>query len=393
MCFKKAHSRNQKTERMRPIKQNDPARRTCGKMTEIKIGKKIRLLRKNNDVTQDKLAAYLGVTPQAVSRWESEICYPDIETLPQIADFFGVGMDELLCYDSIQKESKIKEYLANAEVLIENEKLGECLALLREAYAEIPSSYEIQLELAKVLSALSAEGKPRKNDLMEAVSLCNHILDYCTDDELRDETKKTLCDIYSHQLGNDKLALDIAEKLHSMDYSKEIVKATILTGEIAFKQAQVNIMEFADNMWWHMYNIACVPDISEDRYSIDEKIAIMTKAIDLLAVVFDGDYLYYNDRIANSYRQLAMLYLVKGEREAAVECVEKMAKYAVDFDSVEGIHTYSSVLLNTIEYEKGEGITLCAKLLRGRFANRIWAPIRNDARFVAAISTMEQFAQ
>ena len=54
-------------------------------MTGIKIGKKIRLLWKNNDVTQDKLAAYLGVTPQAVSRWESEICYPDIETLPQIA--------------------------------------------------------------------------------------------------------------------------------------------------------------------------------------------------------------------------------------------------------------------------------------------------------------------
>ena len=74
-------------------------------MTEIKIGKKIRLLRKNNDITHDNLAAYLGVTPQAVSRWESEICYPDIETLPQIADFFGVGMDELLCYDSVQTES------------------------------------------------------------------------------------------------------------------------------------------------------------------------------------------------------------------------------------------------------------------------------------------------
>ena len=89
-------------------------------MTGIKIGKKIRLLRKNNDVTQDKLAAYLGVTPQAVSRWESEICYPDIETLPQIADFFGVGMDELLCYDSVQKETRIREYLSNAEILAEN---------------------------------------------------------------------------------------------------------------------------------------------------------------------------------------------------------------------------------------------------------------------------------
>ena len=211
-------------------------------MTGIKIGKKIRLLRKNNDITQDKLAAYLGVTPQAVSRWESEICYPDIETLPQIADFFGVGMDELLCYDSIQKETRIKEYLDKAGALADAERLGECLVLLREANAEIPSSYEIQLELAKILSAISAEGKIRKNDLMEAVSLCGHILDYCTDDELRDETKKTLCDIYSHQLGNPKMALDIADKLHSMSYSKELVKATVLTGDIAFAQAQENIM-------------------------------------------------------------------------------------------------------------------------------------------------------
>ena len=216
-------------------------------MTDIKIGKKIRLLRKNNDVTQDKLAAYLGVTPQAVSRWESEICYPDIETLPQIADFFGVGMDELLCYDSIQKESKIKAYLHDAEVLYENEKLEDCLSLLREAYAEIPSSFEIQLELAKILSAISAVGNIKKNDLMEAISLCNHILEYCTDDTLRDETKKTMCDIYSHQLDNTDMALDIADKLHSMSYSKELVKATVLTGDVAFNQAQKNIMSFADN--------------------------------------------------------------------------------------------------------------------------------------------------
>lgn len=369
-------------------------RERCFCMTEIKIGKKIRLLRKNNDITQDKLAAYLGVTPQAVSRWESEICYPDIETLPQIADFFGVGMDELLCYDSVQKEARIREYLANAEALADNEKLGECLALLREAYAEIPSSFEIQLELAKVLSAISAEGKPRKNDLMEAVSLCNHILDYCTDDELRDETKKTLCDIYSHQLGNDKMALDIAEKLHSMDYSKEIVKATVLTGEIAFKQAQTNIMGFADNMWWHMYNIACVPDISEDHYSIDEKIAIMEKGVALFNIVFDDNYNYYNDRLANSYRQLAMLYLMKGDKDKAIECVESMARFAIAFDSLSDEEKYTGVLINSLEYknERPEGVegpSLCQKLLRGRFANRIWSPIRNDARFISAIASME----
>ncbi len=362
-------------------------------MTDIKIGKKIRLLRKNNDITQDKLAAYLGVTPQAVSRWESEICYPDIETLPQIADFFGVGMDELLCYDSIQKESKIKEYLKAVEILYENEKLGDCLSLLREAYAEIPSSFEIQLELAKILSAISAEGKPRKNDLAEAVSLCNHILEYCTNDMLRDETKKTMCDIYSHQLANTDMALDIAEKLHSMSYSKELVKATVLTGDVAFNQAQINIIEFADNMWWHMYNIACVPDISEDKYTIEQKIEIMQRGIAVFEVVFDGDYLYFNDRLANSYRQLAMLYLAKGDRESALLCIERMADHAIAFDSLPEKSTYTSVLINTIEYvneksENSESLTLCAKLLRGRFSNRIWAPIRNHERFISAVNLM-----
>lgn len=362
-------------------------------MTGIKIGKKIRLLRKNNDVTQDKLAAYLGVTPQAVSRWESEICYPDIETLPQIADFFGVGMDELLCYDSVQKESKIRDYLKEAELLYEAEKLSECLALLREAYAEIPSSFEIQLELAKILSAINAEGEPNKNDLMEAISLCNHILDYCTDDELRDETKKTMCDIYSHQLENTQMALDIAEKLHSMSYSKELVKATVLTGKVAFDQAQRNIMDFADNMWWHMYNIACVPDISGDNYTIEQKIEIMQRGIAILEVVFDGNYLFFNDRLANSYRQLAMLYLAKGDRDSALLCIERMAEYAIAFDSLSERSSYTSVLVNTVEYvnensAESEGVTLCAKLLRGKFANRIWSPIRSHERFVAAVESM-----
>ena len=359
-------------------------------MISIKIGKKIRLLRKKNDATQEKLAEYLGVTPQAVSRWESEICYPDIETLPQIADFFGVGMDELLCYDSVQKEAKVKEYLSRAQSLEDLEKWSDSLTLLREAYAEIPSSFEIQLELAKVLSAINIS-KPKKADMAEAVSLCNHILDYCTNDEIRDETKKTLCDIYSHQLRNDEAALEIADKLHSMNYSKEIVKATVLTGDIAFKQAQTNIIEFADNIWWHIYNIACVPDISENNYSLEGKIQVMKKGIELFEVIFGDDLLYYNDRIANSYRQLAMLYLMQGDRGAAIDCVEKMVQHAIAYDTRPQNATYSSVLINKVEHIKDpEGVSLCAKLLRGRFSSRIWMPIKNEERFIAAVDLLEK---
>ena len=361
---------------------------------EIKVGKKIKLLRKKNDVTQDKLAAYLGVTPQAVSRWESETCYPDIESLPSIADFFGVSMDELMCYDSLQKEQKVAEYLEQVEVLYDRDELAEALALLREAIAEIPSSFELQLELATTLSAINADGKPRKADMQEAVSLCMHILEDCTDDLLRDRTKKTLCDIYSHQLGDDERAQEIANKLHSMSYSREIVKATVLTGEVAFNQAQENLILFADNMWWHMYNIACVPDISGNHYTVDEKIEILQKAVDLFHLLFgENDLLYYHDRLANSYRQLAMFYLMKGDKAAALAAAEKMADHAIAYDTRPESATYTSLPINCVQYEKEtEGATKCAKLLAGRFGSRIWAPIRDTEQFRAIIARMSEFA-
>jgi hypothetical protein len=124
----------------------------------------------------------------------------------------------------------------------------------------------------------------------------------------------------------------------------------------------------------------------------------MEKGVKLFEVIFDGNYLYYNDRLANTYRQLAMLYLLKGDRESAVDCVEKMSHYAIEFDSLPDSNKYSSVLLNTIEYvsDKPEGVeslTLCEKLVRGRFSNRIWAPIRNNERFVAAIEAMSTFVK
>ena len=376
--------------------------------TKIKIGEKIRLLRKKNDVTQDKLAYHLGVTPQAVSRWESGVCYPDMNYLPAIADYFSVTMDELLCYSGAQKAAKVEEYLEQVEALLDRDRVGEALELLRTAMAEIPSDASLQLETAQVLSLYAgmleeSNGGERARAAMdaaltEAVSLCRHILEDCTDDGLRDETKKVLCDIYAHQLDDVARAEEIADQLHGMSVSREIIRATMLTGEVAFSQAQRNVIHFADNMWWHLYNLACVPDISGDRYTTAEKIAILEKGVSLFELVFDETPLFYADRLANSYRQLAMLYLSIGHNAEALDAFERMADYAVRYDTRPDTAVYTSVIINRVPYDKSEdteakGISKCARLLRGNFAARIWAPIRGHERFKEAVGRMIECAE
>ncbi len=372
--------------------------------TKIRIGEKIRLLRKKHDVTQDKLAEHLGVTPQAVSRWESGVCYPDMNALPAIADYFSVSMDELLCYNNARTEAKVRTYIESAEHLLDLDRVTDALELLRRAMADVPSDHSLRLETAGVLSVyadlLSESGKGARAEaavkaaLSEAVSLCRHILDDCTDDRLRDETKKTLCDIYAHQLGDVEQAQEIAARLHSMSCSEEIIKATMLTGEVAFGQAQKNLILFADNMWWHLYNLACVPDIAGDRYTTEEQIAILQKGISLFSVVFDDTPLFYADRLANSYRQLAMLHLTAGHTEEALDCFERMAEAAIAFDERPETALYSSVIINRVSYARSEdtearGISKCARLLKGQFSARVWSPIRSEARFRLAVERME----
>lgn len=60
------------------------------------IGKRIAALRREKGFTQDELAEKLGVTPQAVSKWENDQTCPDISLLPQLAKILGISVDELL---------------------------------------------------------------------------------------------------------------------------------------------------------------------------------------------------------------------------------------------------------------------------------------------------------
>ena len=62
------------------------------------LGERIADLRRERGITQENLAGTIGVSPQAISKWENNATMPDITLLPIIADTLGVTIDELFGY-------------------------------------------------------------------------------------------------------------------------------------------------------------------------------------------------------------------------------------------------------------------------------------------------------
>jgi len=82
-------------------------------MKEVNISKNIIDLRKKKGITQEQLAVALNISPQAVSKWETNTSQPDTQMLPLIAEFFGVSIDFLfygqnIIYDEIYDKAFMK---------------------------------------------------------------------------------------------------------------------------------------------------------------------------------------------------------------------------------------------------------------------------------------------
>ena len=72
-----------------------------------RLGDNIAVLRRSAGLTQELLADRLGVTSQAVSKWERQLSCPDVSLLPAMADVFGVAIDELFISPDLAPDSRI----------------------------------------------------------------------------------------------------------------------------------------------------------------------------------------------------------------------------------------------------------------------------------------------
>lgn len=90
-------------------------------MDQVKIGKFIAQLRRQNNLTQEALGEKIGVTNKTVSRWETANYMPDIETLQMLSKEFGVSIHELLCGEKIREEDYRKQADENLVAVIKGE--------------------------------------------------------------------------------------------------------------------------------------------------------------------------------------------------------------------------------------------------------------------------------
>ncbi|GHU83032.1 hypothetical protein FACS1894196_2290 [Clostridia bacterium] len=83
----------------------------------MELGRRIKALRAQRGMTQEALAEILGVTPQAVSKWEREVSAPDIAMLPTLSVVFGVTIDELFSLTDEENLKRIDNMLGDVRDL------------------------------------------------------------------------------------------------------------------------------------------------------------------------------------------------------------------------------------------------------------------------------------
>ena len=83
----------------------------------MEIGNQIKSLRLSRGITQENMAQHLGITAQAVSKWERGVAAPDIEMLPSISAYFGVSIDELFALSDETRMERIQNMLWDVRYL------------------------------------------------------------------------------------------------------------------------------------------------------------------------------------------------------------------------------------------------------------------------------------
>ena len=159
----------------------------------IEFDRRIKSLRKSRGITQEQLAGYLEISPQAVSRWETGASCPDISLLPQIAGLFEITVDELLGVNETEKRREIQAVVAETSAMIDKNITEEPIRTLRAALKKYRPDVTIFIDLTPEAAFLRKHGAD-ENDRLEQAGMEFHKRVYAGYKALAaDEPERIVC--------------------------------------------------------------------------------------------------------------------------------------------------------------------------------------------------------
>ena len=195
---------------------------------QVNIGEKIKQLRKRDGRRQEDLAKVLGVTVQAVSRWESGGCYPDMNLIPAIANYFHVSIDSLFGYNN-DRDSRIQACITEYNrFFIDNDAyksdITDLIRKIRGSLDEFPGEAELRRLLALALSVQGKKENKKPNKYLEEAA---EIFE-----GLQKENSRVifqLLDVYT-SMGDYEKAEKKAQEQSTIEECREVLLASINYG-------------------------------------------------------------------------------------------------------------------------------------------------------------------
>ena len=344
----------------------------------LKIGEKIKELRKAQDVTQEKLADYLNISYQAVSKWENGLALPDITLLPKLANFFGVSTDELLDLKASENETELRRYEKEYHELGRKGKILEKIELSRKVLDLYPRNYQWMLNLAYGLISYGATSEQRKyreehKFVEEAISLCERILEDCTVDSIRHSAIQILCYEYP-KMNKKEAAIKLAEDMPNMLICKEMLLNHIYSGTERLKQEQNNLRFMLHFCCSILYLMACDKDLRQGL-TVDQRIKMLDTAINLNKTMLydDENENLYNSQLSLYYLMIAKLYCQKNESDMVITNLLLSEKCAINYDSASnlGEQNYNSIYFSKLTWNPQNISTNCDKTLKEQLLHNL----------------------